>query len=61
MLRARPKYQLSSASLVVDDYMQQNCWDYAQQNHDWASLENPQINTLDPHFEKTTMTTYKSK
>ena len=28
-LRARPKYQLSSGSLVVEDYMQQNQWDYA--------------------------------
>ena len=60
-LRARPKYQLSSGSLVVEDYTQQNQWDYTQQNCDWAALENPQIDTLDPHFEKTTMTTCKSK
>ena len=32
-----------------------------QQNFDWAALEKPQIDTLDPHFEKTTMATYKSK
>ena len=52
-LRARPKYKLSFGSLVVKDYM--------QQNRDWAALENPQIDTLDPNFENTTMTTYKSK
>ena len=38
-LRARPKYQLSSGSLVVEDYTQQNRWDYTQQNRDWAALE----------------------
>ena len=59
-LRARPKYQLSSGSLALEDYMQQNLWDYTQQNSDWAALENPQIDTLDPYFEKTTMTTNKS-
>ena len=52
-LRARPKNQLSSGSPVVEDYKQQNQWDYTQQN--------PQIDYLDPNFEKTTMTTYKSK
>ena len=60
-LRAQPKHQLSSGSLVVEDYTQQNRWDYAKQNRDWAVLESPQVDTLDPHFEKTTMTTYKSK
>ena len=39
MLRNRPKYQLSSGSLVVEDYTQQNRWDYIQQNPDWAALE----------------------
>ena len=43
------------------DYTQQNQWDYMQQNYDWAALENPQIGTLDPNCEKTTMTTFKSK
>ena len=38
-LRARPEYQLSYASLVVEDYPQQNRWDYPQQNQDWAALE----------------------
>ena len=38
-LRTRPKYQLSSGSLVVEDYTQQNQWDYTQQNRDWAALE----------------------
>ena len=38
-LRARPKYQLSSGSLVVEDYTQQNRWDYTQKNHDCAALE----------------------
>ena len=38
---------------------QENQWDYAQQNCDWAVLKNPQIGTLDQHFENTTMTTYK--
>ena len=52
-LRARAKYQLSCGSLVEEDYTQQNC--------DWAALENPRIDTLDPNFEKTSMTTYKSK
>ena len=32
-----------------------------QQNHDWTAIENPQMYTLDPHFEMTTMTIYKSK
>ena len=58
-LRAKTKYQLSF--VVVEDYTQQNRWDYAQQNRDWAALENPQMDTLAPNFEKTTMTTYKSK
>ena len=57
-LRTRPKYQLSSGSLVVEDYTQQNRWDYTQQNrwdytqqnHDWAALENPQIDTR-PHIK----------
>ena len=35
----RPKYQLSSGSLVLEDYKQQNRWDYTQQNRDWAALE----------------------
>ena len=48
-------------SLVVEDYTQQNQWDYTQQNHVWAALETPQIDTLDENFEKTTMTTYKRK
>ena len=56
-LRARPMYYLSSGSIVVEDYTQQNQWDYARQNRDWAALEHPQIG---PTFEKTTMTTYKS-
>ena len=51
-LRARPKYQLSSSILVVEDYTQQNRWDYTQQNRDWEALENPQIDTLLPNFEK---------
>ena len=38
-LRARPKYQLSTGSLVVEDYTQQNQWDYTLQNCDWAALE----------------------
>ena len=45
----------------MEDYTQQKRWDYAQQNRDWVALVNPQIDTLDQHFEKTTMTTYKSK
>ena len=40
---------------------QQNRWDYSQQNRDWEALENPQIDSLDTHFEMTAMTTYKSK
>ena len=39
MLRARPKYQLSYDSPVVEDYTQQNQWDYVQQNYDWTALE----------------------
>ena len=39
MLRAGPRYQLSSGSLVVKDYTQQNRWDQTQQNRDWAALE----------------------
>ena len=50
--------QLSSGSLVVEDYTQ-NWWDYTPQNGDWTALENPPIDTLDPNFEKATMTTYK--
>ena len=38
-LRAGPKYQLSSGSLVMKDYTQQNRWDQTQQNHDWPALE----------------------
>ena len=60
-LKARPKYHSSYVSLVVEDYTQQNRLDYAQQNRDWATLEKPQIDTLDTHFEQTTMTTYKRK
>ena len=59
-LKAMPKYQLTPGSLVVEDYTQ-HWWDYAQLNGDWRALENPPIDTLDPNFEKTTMTTYKSK
>ena len=43
----------------MEDYTQQNQWDYAQQNADWAALENPKVDTFDLNFEKTTMTTYK--
>ena len=43
-LRARPKYQLSSGSLFVEDYTQQNRWDYTQQNHDWAALQSFKCN-----------------
>ena len=43
-LRARPKYQLSSGSLSVEDYTQQNQWDYTQQNHDWAALQSFKCN-----------------
>ena len=32
-----------------------------QQNHDQAALGNPQIDTIDLHFGKTTSTTTKSK
>ena len=53
-------YQLLSGSVVVEDYRQKNQWDYMQQNNDWAALENHQLNTLEPNFEKTTMTIYKS-
>ena len=60
-LRAGPRYQLSSDSLIVEDYTQQNQGDYTMQNHDWAALENPKIDTLDPNFEKTTMPRNKSK
>ena len=60
-LRARPKYQLSSRSLVAEDYTPQNRWDYTQQNYDWAVLGNPQIDTLETNLEKTKMTAYKSK
>ena len=42
-LRARPKYQLSSGSLVVEDYRQQNQWNYTQP-HDWAALESFKFN-----------------
>ena len=45
----------------MDDYTQQNQWDYTQQNRDWTALEIPQIETLHPNFEKTTMSTFKSK
>ena len=38
-LRARPQYQVSYGSLVVEDYTQQNRWDYTQQNCDWAAIE----------------------
>ena len=38
-LRTRPKYQLSSGSLVLEDYTQQNWWDYTQQNRDCVALE----------------------
>ena len=60
-LRARPQYQLSSGSLVLEDYPQQNRWDYPQQNQERAALGNLQIDTLDPNFDKTTMTTEKTK
>ena len=60
-LRAGHKYRLSSGSLVLEDYTQQHRWDYTQQNCDWVVLGNPQIETLDPNFQKTTMTTYESK
>ena len=40
--------------------MQQNQWDYAQQNRDWAALETAEIDTLDHNFEKTTIASYKS-
>ena len=36
--RTRPKYQLSSGSLV-EEYMQQNQWEYTQQNCVWVALE----------------------
>ena len=58
-LRAKPLYQLSAISYVL--LLWQNWWDYMQLNRDWVALENPQIDTLHPHFEKTTMTTYKSQ
>ena len=45
-LIAKLQYQLSSGSLFVEDYTQQNWWDYTQQNCDWVPLENPQIDTL---------------
>ena len=45
----------------MEDYTQQNRCDHTQQNRDWAALENPQIDTLNPNFEKTTLTTYKIK
>ena len=61
MLRARPQYQLSSDSLVVEDYTQHNRWDYAEKNRDWAAVENSKIDNLDPNFEETTTTSYKSK
>ena len=32
-----------------------------RQNHDWAALGILQIDTLDPKFDKTTMTAYKTK
>ena len=38
LLRARPYYQLSSSSLVVEDYMRQNWCDYTQQNCDLKAL-----------------------
>ena len=53
-------YQLSSGILGVEDYTQQNRWDYTKKNCDWAALEKPQIYILDPNFEKTKITTYKS-
>ena len=35
-------------------------WDIkAQQNRDWAALVNPEIDTLDPNFEKTTISHLK--
>ena len=43
-LRAGPQYQLSSGSLVVEDYTQQNRWDYTQQNRDWTALESFKCN-----------------
>ena len=38
-LRAGPKHELSSGSLVVEDYTQHNRGDYMQQNCGWAALE----------------------
>ena len=60
-LKARPKYQLSSVSLVMENYTQKNQLDCTQKNGDWASLGNPLIVILDQHFKKTKMTTYFRK
>ena len=58
-MRARSKYQFSSSRLLMEDYKKQNYWDYTQKNHDRTVLENPQIDTLDPNFKKTTIKTQK--
>ena len=52
---------ISLCPLIVEDYPQQNRWDYPQQNQERAALGNLQIDTLDPNFYKTTMTTEKTK
>ena len=38
-LRTGHEYQLSSGSLVVEDYTQQNQWNYTQQNRDSEALQ----------------------
>ena len=52
-LIAKLQYQLSSGSLFVEDYTQQNWWDYAQQNCDWKT---PKLTLCTQKLEKTTMT-----
>ena len=61
MLRARPKYELSSGSLVVEDYMQENWWDFVQQNCDWAALETFNSNLLVLLVKKVVLWNQKSQ
>ena len=44
--------KLSAGISVVEDYTQQNQWDYVQKNPEWAALDKPQIDNFDPSFEK---------
>ena len=60
-LRARPNYQLSSCSLVVEDYTQQNRWDYTQLTRDWAALESSKSNLWDLIVKKVVLSNQKTQ